>query len=842
MVPAVVVGAPGWVEGLRRLAEVGPGSLRPGSSVDLLAALAEAVVATVAEGAVVPSLTADADGRSWARWVWADDLARAAAADDLADRGGASWRLLADAARPGPRSRRAPGATLGDIAGDMLDGLCRSLFVPEELDLEGSGPERSAVDLGDWVRALGPAGPVVAGLGGEGRAEDGAALARRVDRWSAPARAVPEWRLCFRVCEPGASSPSPGADDAAPWRVALFLQAVGDPSLVVSANEVWAAGPSIQRAARRRSAPGPFLLAELGRAVRTAPELTGALDVPAPGGFDLDAHGAHEFMTSAAARLVDGGFGVWLPTWWRAAPAVSLRLRTRALPQAGRAAAGLDLAALCAYDWKVALGGQAISEAELQAVARLKAPLVRWRGAWVEHDPALVERVVQFLADERAAPERTVTAKEAVATAVGARQVLAGVPVEDVEPHRELAAVLTGAMADHLGPTPTPPGFVGALRPYQQRGLSWLRSMERLGLGACLADDMGLGKTATVLAIELMERGVSGRASTEPTLIVCPTSLVGNWCCEAARFAPSLRVATHHGDQRARQATPDAFAGADLVVTSYTVATRDQVVLAGTGWRRLVLDEAHHVKNPAAQQTQAVRALRARHRIALSGTPIENHLGDLWSIMDVVNPGLLGSAESFRRRFAGSPDEDEAARQLRRVIGPLVLRRLKSDRRILADLPDKIETTERCTLTREQATLYQAVVHEMLGDIDGVDPMTRRGRVLTALLRLKQICNHPAHYLADGSGLSGRSGKLERTVEHLAHVLDLGERALVFTQFSEMGALLRGHLEARLGARVGFLHGGLRRTERDTLVEQLGAGALDLLVLSLPGRGDRVST
>ena len=248
----------------------------------------------------------------------------------------------------------------------------------------------------------------------------------------------PQWRLCFRLCEPGALALA-GGGDAGPWRVALFLQAVGDPSLVVSAAEVWAAGPSIQRAARGRSAPGPFLLAELGRAVRTAPELAGALDVPAPAGFDLDVDGAHEFMTSTAARLVDGGFGVWLPTWWRAAPAMSLRLRTRAVAQAGRAAAGLDVAALCAYDWKVALGGHSISEAELQTVARLKAPIVRWRGQWVEHDPALVERVVQFLADERAAPERTMTAKEAVATAVGARQVLAGVPIEDVEPHRELA-------------------------------------------------------------------------------------------------------------------------------------------------------------------------------------------------------------------------------------------------------------------------------------------------------------------------------------------------------------------------------------------------------------------
>ena len=319
-------------------------------------------------------------------------------------------------------------------------------------------------------------------------------------------------------------------------------------------------------------------------------------------------------------------------------------------------------------------------------------------------------------------------------------------------------------------------------------------------------------------------------------MIVCPTSLVGNWCCEAARFAPSLRVATHHGDQRARQATPDAFAGADLVVTSYTVATRDQVLLAGIGWRRLVLDEAHHIKNPAAQQTQAVRGLRARHRIALSGTPIENHLGDLWSIMDIVNPGLLGSAESFRRRFGGSPDDDVVARQLRRVIGPLVLRRLKTDRRVLADLPDKIETTERCTLTREQATLYQAVVHEMSAPRRRrPNHPTRAGphRALAPQADLQPSGAVPRRWVT-ALGALGQARTDRRASGPRARV---GERALVFTQFSEMGALLRRHLEARLGAGVGFLHGGLRRTERDTLVEHLDAGALDVLVLSLRAGG-----
>ncbi|MGH9088221.1 MAG: DEAD/DEAH box helicase, partial [Acidimicrobiales bacterium] len=285
-----------------------------------------------------------------------------------------------------------------------------------------------------------------------------------------------------------------------------------------------------------------------------------------------------------------------------------------------------------------------------------------------------------------------------------------------------------------------------------------------------------------------------------------------------------------------------AAASADVVITSYPLGERDRAALAQGGWHRVVLDEAQNVKNPEAKQTRAVRALPAARRLALTGTPVENHLGELWSIMEILNPGLLGSASAFREHFAVPIErfkEEDAAARLRSLTQPFVLRRLKSDRSIITDLPEKLEMKVLCTLTREQATLYQAVVDEMLRRIEESDGIERRGLVLATLLRLKQVCNHPAQYLGDGSAAAGRSGKLERTVEILEEVRDGGEKALVFTQFAEMGALLRDHLQERLGCRVAFLHGGVARRRRDELVAAFQAEGeeIPVMVLSLKAGG-----
>jgi non-specific serine/threonine protein kinase len=392
-----------------------------------------------------------------------------------------------------------------------------------------------------------------------------------------------------------------------------------------------------------------------------------------------------------------------------------------------------------------------------------------------------------------------------------------------------------------------PASFVGELRPYQRRGLSWLRFLERLGLGGCLADDMGLGKTATTLA-HLVDR-------PGPHLVVCPLSVVHNWETEANRFTPSLAVTVHHGAQRHGAASnghrddegepASVLAASDLVVTTYGLLGRDLDVLADVAWSTIVLDEAQFVKNPATRSARAVRKLHAGQRIALTGTPVENRLSELWAILDWVNPGMLGSREKFRHRYSKPIERGddgivaaEAAAALQALTRPFVLRRSKADRQLVPELPDKIEQIAWAGLTREQAVLYQKVVDELLEQANEHEGMKRRAIVLAALTKLKQICNHPAHALGDGSRLHGRSGKLTRFDELVDELVDVGERALVFTQFVEMGVLLRRHVAERFGWTVPFLRGATSKSGRDRVVAEFQSGiGPPLLLVSLKAGG-----
>jgi SNF2 family DNA or RNA helicase len=404
----------------------------------------------------------------------------------------------------------------------------------------------------------------------------------------------------------------------------------------------------------------------------------------------------------------------------------------------------------------------------------------------------------------------------------------------------------------------TPPGFKGTLRPYQERGLSWLAFMERFGFGACLADDMGLGKTVQLLALLVHEREEAKRAAAgtgaepqrvAPTLLIVPMSVVGNWTKEVTRFSPSIQCLVHHGPLR-RQG--DAFLAAvsksDLVVTTYALANRDKDLLARVGWGRVVLDEAQFVKNPAAKQSQAVRAIEAPRRIALTGTPVENRLSELWSIMDFLNPGYLGGAGQFRTRFAVPIEryhDPARAGQLRGLVRPFILRRVKTDPTVVADLPEKLETKEFCHLTPEQAQLYETCVKRMLTDVEAAEGIHRRGLVLAALIKLKQICNHPAQALKDADPTPAaavdptRSGKGIRLLEMLDEVLAEGDRALVFTQFRQMGHLLESMLKRELGRDILFLHGGTPQGQRQKLIDdfQDPKGKAPVLVLSLKAGG-----
>jgi hypothetical protein len=355
-----------------------------------------------------------------------------------------------------------------------------------------------------------------------------------------------------------------------------------------------------------------------------------------------------------------------------------------------------------------------------------------------------------------------------------------------------------------------------------------------------VAGGMLCHNTAQTLSLLLNERESDERPG--PTLLICPMSLVSNWQKETARFAPGLRVYVHHGGTRKRDdELTAAVAAADLVLTTYGTALRDVEALSGQRWRRVVCDEAQAIKNSAARQAQAVRAIPAPTRLALTGTPVENHLAELWSIMEFCNPGLLGPARRFRERYQVPIEtigDEDAAQALKRATGPFVLRRLKTDRTIISDLPDKLEMKVWCSLTPEQATLYQAVVEDMMARIGGSEGIERRGNVLAAMTRLKQICNHPAHLLKDGSRLSGRSGKLARLEELAAEIVTDGDKALVFTQYAEFGSMLQPYLAAHLDRPVLWLHGGLPKARRDELVERFQAEPEPMIfLLSLKAAG-----
>jgi len=667
-----------------------------------------------------------------------------------------------------------------------------------------------------------------------------AALGKAVDGWHRSGlRAAGPIRTCFRLVPPDGRD-QPEQDE--PWRVEFLLQSTEDPSLLVPAERVWRAGRRLPAFGGTVEEPQERLLEDLGRAVRLWPDLDGALNEPQPTAVSLDPAGAHRFLRETAPLLEQAGLGVMVPPWWGSGLRLGVRLRARSASAprtAGPGRFGLD--EVVDYRYEVALGDETLSPEELHELAALKVPLVRMRGGWVELRAEDVEAALRIL-ERDGLPNAEMTVAEVLRAGLGLAPTPAGLPIVAVEAEGWLGDLLSGDR--RFEPLPAPPTFDGRLRPYQERGLGWLAFLDALGLGACLADDMGLGKTIQLLALLVQERSANGRPRRRlpPTLLVCPMSVVGNWQREAQRFAPTLAVHVHHGaDRRAGSAFAKAARRADLVVTTYALAARDLDVLARVEWGRIVLDEAQNIKNPQAKQTQAMRSLNAARKVALTGTPVENRLTDLWSIMEFLNPGLLGSAKGFRERFAVPIEryrDEEAAGRLKRITGPFVLRRLKTDRTIICDLPDKLEMKVFCNLTREQATLYQAVVEDMLARVEESEGIERRGLVLATILKLKQVCNHPAQLLADRSRIEGRSGKLARLEEILEEVLAEGDRALCFTQFAVMGRLLQEHLERRFTIEVPFLHGGVPKGARDEMVARFQeAGGPPVLLLSVKAGG-----
>jgi SNF2 family DNA or RNA helicase len=683
-----------------------------------------------------------------------------------------------------------------------------------------------------WLQALTGQDHTVKGSTAENRQ-----LYEAWQNWQQTGSTGGAFRVCFRLNEPEA-----GRDE---WPLEYMLQATDDPSLLVTAGTVWSARANrLELLERHFDRPQEKLLAALGLASRVFPPIEHSLREARPLEVILSREEALRFLTEALPLLEASGFSVLVPNWW--GRRARLKARARVTGEGSEPTGILTRDTLVAYQWEMSLGGQHISRDEFETLVALKQPLVEYRGEWVALDPGQIEAALKFFRETDKAQGEINLLDALKMTATNTAANIPGIEVEETEISGWLNSVIEQLHSPENSGIPAIPADLNAhLRPYQERGFGWLSQMAQMRLGACLADDMGLGKTLQTITLWLHERRENGTEPVNPALLVCPTSVVGNWGHEISRFAPSLKVYKHQGAERLRgKAFIKEMAAVDVVLTSYALLHRDLDTLKKVKWSSVTLDEAQNIKNPATKQAQAARSIEAQYRLALTGTPVENRLTELWSIFNFLNPGYLGSQQGFKATFSTPIEryrDKEAAAALKKLTAPFILRRVKTDPTIIADLPDKFENKAYCGLTPEQATLYEAVVREEMAAIeDAGDDMARRGGVLRMLTRLKQICNHPAHFLKEGENtpMANRSGKLERLVEMLGEIQEMGERALIFSQYAEMGRLLQTYLRDYLQDEVLFLHGEIPARKRDEMVRvfQSPQGP-PLFILSLKAGG-----
>ncbi|MFB7188911.1 DEAD/DEAH box helicase [Streptomyces sp. NPDC056230] len=599
------------------------------------------------------------------------------------------------------------------------------------------------------------------------------------------------------------------------------VHSLADPTYVVDAAALWNGGAGEPFGPRARI---DAVLA-LRRAARVWAPLERLLDQPVPDVLALEEDELYELLSDAGARLAAAGVDVHWPR--EMARSLTAAAVVRSAP--GSATDGtsfFDAEQLFSFNWQLSLGDERLTEAEMDVLAEAHRPVVRLRDQWVVVDPALVRKA-------RKRELGLLDPVDALAVALTGSAEVDGEQVDAV-PVGALAALRARITADDTAIAP-PPGLDATLRDYQLRGLAWLDRMTSLGLGGCLADDMGLGKTITLIALHLH------RAHPAPTLVICPASLLGNWHREINRFAPGVPVRRFHGADRTLAELDGGF-----VLTTYGTMRSSAAQLADHTWGLIVADEAQHVKNPHSSTAKALRTIPAPARIALTGTPVENNLSELWALLDWTTPGLLGPLKAFRARHARIVEStgtaaglanDEAVERLSRLVRPFLLRRKKSDPGIAPELPPKTETDHPVFLTREQATLYEAAVRETMAFIEASEGIARRGLIMKLLASLKQICNHPAQYLKEEpTRLDGRSGKLALLDELLDTILAEDGSVLIFTQYVTMARLLSAHLASR-AIPSQLLHGGTPVTERERMVDRFQSGEVPVFLLSLKAAG-----
>jgi SNF2 family DNA or RNA helicase len=636
------------------------------------------------------------------------------------------------------------------------------------------------------------------------------------------------------------------------WFLHFILISRQDLSLQVQLFDYWYSGEEKQVSFQQYFGEDleKELLLNLGYAARIYPKIWSGLETQHPIGVKLNLAETFDFLTEKSWILEDAGYKVIIPAWWtpQGRQKAKIRLKTssnsKKSPASVKGKGYFSLPNLIKYRYELSIGEQTVTETEWLELVNAKTPLIKFRGQWVELDQSQMQKMLDFWQNhQQENPE--ISLIELLKKSTEESDTL------EVEAD-EFLADLMAKLKDYkrLEEVDNPPHFQGELRGYQKRGVSWLKFLEQLGLNGCLADDMGLGKTVQVIAVLLMEKLAYGELENQdnlpfPTLLIAPTSVVGNWDKEVEKFAPRLKVLIHHGSTRKQnlEEFQAQIKNYDLVITSFTLARKDEKLFKSLTWQRIILDEAQNIKNPKSAQTKAILQMKSHYRLALTGTPIENRLLDLWSIFNFLNPGYLGKESQFRKQFELPIQKENNHKQaiiLKKLVEPFILRRVKTDKDIIKDLPDKMEHKQYCNLTKEQASLYEAVVKDVEKQLEEVEGIKRRGLILATLMKLKQICNHPRQFLQDNSEFTPqRSHKLERLGEMIEEVILEGESLLIFTQFTEIGEALQNYFKTHLHYHTYYLHGGTNRKKREQMICEFQDPQTDasIFILSLKAGG-----
>jgi SNF2 family DNA or RNA helicase len=650
--------------------------------------------------------------------------------------------------------------------------------------------------------------------------------------------------LCFQLQAP--------VTEAELWQLQFQIAPKQDPSLKLPLADYWT-----MTAAKKKALEKQFgkefeqnLLLNLGYAARIYNPVWQGLETDRPVGLSLNLDQAFEFLKESAWVLEDAGYKVVVPAWWT--PMGRRRAKMR-LKDSGKSATSSKTQAksyfgfeqLVEYQYELAIGDEIVSAKEWEQLVNAKAPLVKFRGEWIELDRDKMQEMLTFWQQQGQGTSAM--------SLIDLMKLTATDPDWEVDRNSTLSEMLSKLQdKQQFEPIENPPQLNGTLREYQKRGVAWLQYLESLGLNGCLADDMGLGKTVQIIARLVNERAAIGEVAQPtkakkttktaksqkvvpavvsineipPTLLIAPTSVVGNWQKEIEKFAPHLRAIVHHGSDRTQntQDFQDICQTHDLIITSFTLIRKDEAMFSSMNWHRIVIDEAQNIKNPKAAQTKAILKLEAKHRLALTGTPVENRLLDLWSIFNFLNPNYLGKEAQFKKSFETPIQKNNDQIQagvLKKLVEPFILRRVKTDQSIIKDLPDKIEQKLYTNLTKEQASLYEVVVRDVEKQLNEVEGIQRKGLILSTLLKLKQICNHPRQFSQDGSDFTTeRSHKLSRLSEMMEEVISEGESILIFTQFTEIGDALEKYIRQKLHYNTYYIHGGTNRDKRERMITE----------------------